>query len=93
MVDRELLSAISDMFDEKLKPIYSQLKDMNSRLKKLELTTENVIIPRLQNIEACYVSTFERYKQYCDRMEETFKDVDMLKETVQAHSVKLQMIS
>lgn len=43
MTDNELLLAISEMLDNKLKPV-------NDRLKKIELTQENDILPRLQNI-------------------------------------------
>ena len=53
MTDNELLLAISDM----LEPIRSDLQDIKSRVKKIELTQENVILPRLQNIESCYTST------------------------------------
>ncbi len=55
MTDHELLLAISDILDKKLKPV-------NDRLKKIEVTQENNILPRLQNIEACYTSTFKRYE-------------------------------
>lgn len=41
MTDNELLLAMSDMLDKKLKPV-------NDRLKKIELTQENDILPRLQ---------------------------------------------
>ncbi len=53
MSDNELLLAISEMMDKKLAPI-------NERLKKIELTQENDILPRLQNIEACYTSAYKR---------------------------------
>lgn len=49
MTDNELLLSISDILDKKLKPV-------NDRLKKIELTQENDILPRLQNIESCYHS-------------------------------------
>ncbi len=49
MTDNELLLAISDMLDKKLKPI-------NDRLKKIELTQANDILPRFQNIESFYLS-------------------------------------
>lgn len=55
MTDNELLLAMSDMLDKKLKPV-------NDRLKKIELTQENDILPRLQNIEACYTCTYKRYQ-------------------------------
>lgn len=50
MTDNELLLAMSDMIDKKLKPV-------NDSLKKIELIQENDILPHLQNIEACYTST------------------------------------
>ena len=55
MTDNELLLALSDLLDKKLKPI-------NDRMKSMELTLENDILPRLQNIEACYTSTSKRYQ-------------------------------
>ena len=50
MTDNALLLAISSMLDKKLEPI-------NDRLKRIELTQENDILPRVQNIESCYTST------------------------------------
>jgi len=57
MTDNELLLAISDMMDKKLKPV-------NDRLKKIEFTQENDILPRLQNIESCHTSTYKRYHKH-----------------------------
>ncbi len=48
MTANELLLAISNMLDKKLEPV-------NDRLKRIELTQENDILPRLQNIESCYL--------------------------------------
>lgn len=55
MTDNELLLAISDMLDSKLKPIKEDIQF-------LKLQNENEILPRLQNIESCYTSTYNRYK-------------------------------
>lgn len=116
-MDRELLSAISDMMDEKLHPIKMQIgelygmkedvqglkqdvqvlkedmQEVKGRVKKIELTQENVILPRLQNIEECYVTTYERYQKNCDEHEEMKQDIAMLKEVVEKHSQILQRIS
>ena len=59
MTDNKLLLAISTLFDKKLKPI-------EQRLTNIELTLENEVKPRLQNIEACYPSTFDRYKNHAE---------------------------
>lgn len=50
MTDNELLLAIPEMLDNKLK---SNLVPIENRLNNIELTLENNVIPRLQNIESC----------------------------------------
>lgn len=86
MTDNELLLAMSDMLDKKLKPV-------NDRLKKIELTQENDILPRLQNIEACYTSTFKRYQTGVEQIEGMQTDIDVMKKVIAEHSEKLQKIS
>ena len=61
------------------------------RLKKLEVLTENVVIPRIRDIESCYLSTYERYKKDCERMESAFEDIEILKITVHEHSLRLKL--
>lgn len=86
MTDNELLLAISDMLDKKLKPV-------NDRLKKIELTQENDILPRLQNIEACYTSTYNRYKSGISQIEAMQADIDVMKKVIQEHSEILQKLA
>lgn len=86
MTDNELLLAISDMMDKKLKPI-------NERLKKIELTQENDVLPRLQNIESCYTSTYKRYQLGIEKIEAMQDDIDIIKKVVAEHSAKLQKLA
>ncbi len=86
MSDNELLLAISDMMDKKLKPV-------NERLKKIELTQENDILPRLQNIESCYLSTYKRYQTGVEQIDAMQADIDVIKNVLIEHSKKLQKIS
>lgn len=72
MTDNELLLALSTLFDKKLKPI-------EQRLKSIELTLENDIRPRLQNIEACYTSTYDRYKNSVEGYETLQDDIEIMK--------------
>ena len=51
------------------------------------------MIPRLENIEDCYVSTFNKYSESFNKIEAIQSDVDMLKKVVAEHSEKLQKIS
>ena len=79
----DLLLTMSDMMDHKLQPV-------NERLKRIELTQENDILPRLQNIESCYISTFKRYQAGAEKIDTMQDDVDILKKVVAEHSEKLQ---
>ncbi len=49
----EDLLAMSQLLDVKLQPI-------EKRTKNIELLLENDVLPRLQNIENCYTTTYRR---------------------------------
>lgn len=82
MTDNELLLAISDMMDKKLKLIKDDIH-------MLKLQNENDILPRLQNIEAGYTSTYDRYKSGVAQIDVMQINIEFLQE----HSEKLQKIS
>ncbi len=86
MTDNELLLALSMLFDKKLKPL-------ENRLKTIELTLENDIKPRLQNIEACYTSTYDRYKNSVEGYETMQVDVEIMKKVIAEHGEKLQKLA
>ena len=134
MTDNELLRAISNMLDTKLKPIDIRMERMEGRMervegcmdhmddrmeriegrmermegqlvqisnwmvqidnrtKKLEVMLEFDIKPRLQNIEACYTSTYDRYKSGVEQIETMQADIDIMKKVLEEHSEKLQKI-
>jgi len=115
MTDNELLLAMSEMMDTKLKselqPIKNDLQSVKNELQsvknevqseiqsvkdevhQIKLYQENVILPRLNTIESCYTDTYNRYRNYADRMEAAFDDIELLKKVVAEHSEKLQKIS
>lgn len=86
MTDNELLLAISDLFDKKLKPIKDDVREIYLRL-------ENDILPRLQNIESCYTSTYKRYQSGIHQIEAMQADIDIMKKVIADHSEKLKKIS
>ena len=107
MSDNELLLAISNMMDKKIEPIQKsisnieddiidikgQIKELDVRIKQVEINQENRILPRLQNIEACYTSTYERYAREVDKIEGTVQDIKLMKKVITEHSIKLEKIS
>ena len=91
MTDNELLLAISDMMDKKLD---ARLKPIENRLRHIEVDLlENNVIPRLNTIEACYTSTFDRYKDSVEGYEAMQADIEILKKIVAEHSEKLQKLA
>ena len=91
MTDNELLLAISDMMDKKLD---ARLNPIESRIKRIEVDLlENNVIPRLNTIESCYTSTYDRYKDSVDEYESMKQDIAIIKKVVAEHSEKLQKLA
>ncbi len=82
----EDLLAISQLLDSKLKPIKDDVKGIN-------LTLENDILPRLQNIESCYTSTYRHYQSGINQIESMQADIDVMKKVIAEHSEKLQKLA
>ena len=57
------------------------------------MTQENVILPRLNTIEACYTSTYDRYKDSVEDYDSMKQDITVLKKIVTEHSEKLQKLA
>jgi len=91
MTDNELLLALSDMIDKKLD---TRLKPIENKLTRIEVDLlENNVIPRLNTIESCYTSTYQRYNNDTGKMESIFADMEILKKVVTEHSEKLQKLA
>lgn len=71
------------------KAIIQNTKDISN----INILLENEVMPRLRNIESCYVATSNRYISSINQIESIQSDVDVLKNVVAEHSVKLQKIS
>lgn len=77
----EDLLAISQLLDTKLKPL-------EDRAKNIELLLENDTLPRLQNIESCYTSTYRHYANGISQIEAMAADIGIMKKVVTEHSQK-----
>ncbi len=97
MTDNELLLAISEMMDSKLKselqPLKNDIQSIKNEVHQIKLYQENVILPRLNTIESCYTDTYNRYRDYADKMDDAFADIELLKKVVTEHSEKLQKLA
>ena len=96
MTDNELLLAISNMMDpirNDMQSIKQDIQEIKSRVKKIEITQENEILPRLNTIESCYTSTYDRYKNQVETYESMKQDISIIKKVVAEHSEKLQKLA
>ena len=96
MTDNELLLAISNMLDpirNDMQSIKQYIQEIKTRVKKIEITQENEILPRLNTIESCYTSTYDRYKDNVDTYESMKQDISIIKKVVAEHSEKLQKLA
>ena len=93
-LDAKLDEKLDEKFYAKLDAkLDARIKPLENRLKRIEVDLlENNVIPRLNTIEACYIETYNRYKDYVDKMDATFSDVELLKKVVEEHSKILQKI-
>ncbi len=89
---RNMQGEIRDMQGE-IRNMQGEIRDMQGKIHNIRLFQENVILPRLNTIESCYMDTYERYKSYADKIESVFADTELLKKVVSEHSEKLQKIS
>lgn len=88
------LEKSSQRTNTKLESMEKSLQEQGERIKRIEIIhLENNLIPRVNHIESCYMSTYERYKAYNDRLPELFATVSNVSRTVQTHSEKLKKIS
>ena len=58
---------------------------LSKDIYNIQLRLENIIEPRLQNIEACYTSTFDRYSVNVEKFDRMQLDIDVLKSVVRKH--------
>lgn len=73
--------------------VKGEVQSVKEEVHQLKLFQENIILPRLETIESCYTDTYDRYRDYADKMEAAFDDIDLLKKVVTEHSEKLQKLA
>lgn len=89
---QELRAEVQEVKAE-LQEVKAEQRVLKEELHRIKLYQENVIMPRLNTIEACYTGTYRRYASYVEKMEATFRDVEVLKIVVAEHSEKLQKLA
>ncbi len=68
-------------------------KNLQNQITRINLFNENVVMPRLQTIESCYLSTYERYKDRNEQIDQLQLDISVIKRVVIDHGEQLRKIS
>lgn len=79
------------MLDKKLD---ARLNPIENRIKRIEADLlESKVIPRLNTIESCCTSTFDRYKDSVEDYEAIKQDISIMKNVITEHSEKLNKLA
>ena len=92
---KEDLQAVKDKVqtvEHDLQAVKNEVQTVKDDVRHMKLYQENIIMPRLNTIESCYTDTYGRYRNYSDKMEAAFEDIELLKRVVSEHSMKLQAL-
>ena len=65
---------------------------MGRRIERVELVLENDVVPRLHNIESCYVSTYDRYVAKAEEIDGLKTDMEIVKNILIDHDEKLKVM-
>lgn len=104
MTDNELLLAISEIMEKKIKaeaePIRVEMKAIKDDIetikneqKRIDLMIENEICSDIKMLAENYVPAAKKYEKATARIEAMQADIDVMKSVIREHSEKLQKIS
>lgn len=91
---RAEIAETRDSLQNYLRAEIAETRDsLQSQLTQINLTLEQNVVPRLNTIESCYVSTYERYSQGINQLESIQSDILVMKDVIMKHSTQLAKIS
>ena len=67
--------------------------ELQGEIHQIKLFQENIMMPRLNTIESCYTSTYDRYKNSIEEYERMQADNELMKEIIMEHSAQLQKMA
>lgn len=82
-----------DNVENRLDNVENDIQDLKFQVHKINLRLDNNITGQLREIQACYISTYERYKKGVEKNEQLYSDMELVKDVLKDHSQKLQKIS
>lgn len=94
MTDNELLLALSDMIDIKLKTVLqTELQPLKDDIRNIKLHLENITDKNIQLLAENYVPAAKRYEKAVPEIEAMQADIEIMKKVITEHSEKLQKLA
>ena len=98
MTDNELLLALSNMIDIKLKTalqtaLQTELQPIKDDIRNIKLHLENVTDKNIQLLAENYVPAAKRYEKAVPEIEAMQADIEIMKKVITEHSEKLQKLA
>ena len=84
------IDSVQASLDAKIDSVQASLQN---EIHGIHLTLENVFLPRLNEVESCYTSTYTRYKEGVEQIEQLQVDMSVVKNVLIEHGKQLQHIS
>lgn len=79
--------------EEGMSSLNRRVGNLETDVRRVCLTLETGIEPRLQNIENCYISTYKRYSDGVNKIEELQEDVKLLKGVAAEHGEQINRLA
>ena len=92
-VKTELQGEIQAVKAELQGEIQAVKAELQAEIHQIKLFQENIMMPRLNTIESCYTSTYDRYKNSIEEYERMQADNELMKQIIMEHSRKLQKLA
>lgn len=94
MSDNELLLALSDILETKVKAMMqAELQPIKDDIRDIKLDIENDIKPNIKLLAENYVPAAKKYENASSQIEAIQADIELMKKVIAEHSEKLQKIS
>ncbi|MBD5136549.1 MAG: hypothetical protein HDT39_11410 [Lachnospiraceae bacterium] len=97
MTDNELLLAISEIVEKKIRaevePLKSDIQQIKNEQIRINIIIENEIRSDIQLLAENYIPAAKRYEKATAQIEAIQADMEVMKSIIREHSQKLQNIS
>ena len=97
MTDNELLLAISEIVEKKIRaevePLKSDIQQIKNEQTRINIIIENEIRSDIQLLAENYIPAAKRYEKATAQIEAIQADMEVMKSIIREHSQKLQNIS